>query len=34
MTAASHHVNLLYITADKTLHYVLAKDLSRLELRQ
>ena len=30
MTAASHHVNLLYITAGKTSHYVLVKDLSRL----
>ena len=34
MTAARHHVNLLYITADKTSHYVLVKDLSRLVLRQ
>ena len=30
MTIASHHVNLLYITAGKTSHYVLVKDLSRL----
>ena len=30
MTAASHHVNLLYITLDETSHYVLVKDLSRL----
>ena len=30
MTAARHHVNLLYITADETSHYVLVKDLSRL----
>ena len=34
MTAASHHVNLLYITVDKTSHYVLVKDLSRLVWRQ
>ena len=34
MTAARHHVNLLYITAGKTSHYVLLKDLSRLVLRQ
>ena len=34
MTAASHHVNLLYITAIKTSHYVLVKALSRLVLRQ
>ena len=33
MTAASHHIN-LYITAGKTSHYVLLKDLSRLVLRQ
>ena len=33
MTAARHHVNLLYITADDTSHYVLVKDLSRLLLR-
>ena len=30
ITTASHHVSLLYITADKTSHYVLVKDLSRL----
>ena len=30
MTVARHHVNLLYITADETSHYVLVKDLSRL----
>ena len=30
MTASRHHVNLLYITAGKTSHYVLNKDLSRL----
>ena len=34
MTAARHHMNLLYITAGKTSHYVLVKDLSRLILRQ
>ena len=34
MTAASHHVNLLYITAGKTSHCVLVKDLSRLVSRQ
>ena len=34
MTAATHHVNLLHITAHKTSHYVLVKDLSRLALRQ
>ena len=34
MTATSHHVNLLYITAGKTSHYVLVKDLSRLASRQ
>ena len=34
MTAASHHVNLLYITAIKTSHYVLVKAFSRLVLRQ
>ena len=34
MTTASHHVDLLYITADETSHYVLVKDLSRLVLRQ
>ena len=30
MTVARHHVNLLYITADETSHYVLVEDLSRL----
>ena len=30
MTVARHHVNLLYITADETSHYVLVQDLSRL----
>ena len=34
MTAASHHVNLLYITVGKTSHYILLKDLSRLVSRQ
>ena len=34
MTAASHHVNLLYITAGKASHYILLKDLSRLVSRQ
>ena len=34
MTTANHHVNLLCITADKTSHYVLVKDLSRRESRQ
>ena len=34
VTTARYHVNLLYITAGKTSHYVLAKDLSRLVLRQ
>ena len=34
MTAARHHVNLLYISAGKGSHYVLVKDLSRLVLRQ
>ena len=34
MTAASHHVILLYITAGKTSHCVLVKDLSRLVSRQ
>ena len=29
-----HHKNLLYITADETLHYILVKDLNRLLLRQ
>ena len=30
VTVARHHVNLLYISADETSHYVLVKDLSRL----
>ena len=30
MTVARHHLNLLYISADETSHYVLVKDLSRL----
>ena len=30
MIIARHHVNLLYITVDKTLHYVLVEDLNRL----
>ena len=30
MTTARHHVNLLYINADETSHYVFVKDLSRL----
>ena len=30
MTIARHHVNLLYITADETSHYVLVKDLRKL----
>ena len=34
MTAARYHMNLLYITAGKTSHYVLVEDLSRLVLRQ
>ena len=34
MTAARHHVNLLYIIADETSHYVLVKGLSRLVLKQ
>ena len=34
MTVARHHVNLLYISADETSHYVLVKDLSRLILIQ
>ena len=33
MADAKHHVNLLYFTAGKTSHYVLAKDLSRLVSR-
>ena len=34
MTTASHHVNLLYVTADETSHYVLVKNLKRLVSRQ
>ena len=34
VTTARQHVNLSYITASKTSHYVLLKDLSRLVLRQ
>ena len=34
MTVARHHVNLLYITAGETSHYLLVKDLSRLVSRQ
>ena len=34
VTAASHHVNLLYITAGEISHYILMKDFSRLVLRQ
>ena len=34
MTAARHHVNILYITADETSHHALVKDLIRLVLRQ
>ena len=34
MTSARHKVNLLYITADETSHYVLAKELTRLVLGQ
>ena len=30
MTIPRHYVNLLYIIADETSHYVLVKDLSRL----
>ena len=30
MAVTRHHVNLLYITADKTFHHVLVKDLSRM----
>ena len=30
MIVARHHMNLLYITADETSHYVLVKDLSTL----
>ena len=31
---ARHYVNLSYITADETSHYILVKDLSRLVSRQ
>ena len=34
MAVARHRVNLLYITAGETSHYILMKDLSRLVLRQ
>ena len=34
MSIGRHHVNLLYITAGETSHYVLLKDLNRLILRQ
>ena len=34
MDVARHRVNLLYITAGETSHYVLLKDLSRLIPRQ
>ena len=34
MAVARHHVNLLYITAGKTSHYVLVRHLSRLVSRQ
>ena len=34
MVVARHRVNLLYVTADETSHYVLMKDLSRLVSRQ
>ena len=34
IAVARHYVNLLYITAGKTSHYVLVKDLSGLVLRQ
>ena len=33
-TVARHYVNLLYITADETSHYVLVKDLNTLILIQ
>ena len=33
MITARHHVNLLYITAGKTSHYILVKDLSSLVSR-
>ena len=34
MAVARHRMNLLYITAGETSHYILVKDLSRLVLRQ
>ena len=34
MDIARHRMNLLYITAGETSHYVLLKDLSRLILQQ
>ena len=34
MAAARYHINLVYITAGKTSHYVLVEDLSRQVLRQ
>ena len=34
MSIGRHRVNLLYITAGETSHYVLLKDLNRLILRQ
>ena len=34
MTPTRHEVDLLYITAGETSHYVSVKDLSRLVLRQ
>ena len=34
VTTPRHHMNLLYITADETSHYIFVKNLSRLVLRQ
>ena len=34
VTTTRYNINLLYITAGKTFHYVLVKELSRLVLRQ
>ena len=34
MLSARHHVNLLYITAGETSHYILVKDFSRLVSKQ
>ena len=34
MAVAKNHVNLLYITADETSHYILVQDLSRMVSRQ